>query len=466
MLFMSLDFADSSILGHYQGGRYLPESASTLIVVSLTSTMIMQGCGAAVSYLSANARGAGQDELAGRRLVLAVTFGALTAVLISPLWAFAGSLVVAFSGSSIDAGVANLYGRWRLVGILGMSSQTCMSSWASGRGVTMPMLYTNMVVAGTNVVLNFILLDAMGFTGSPLATALSRWLGFWLYLVFTWKQLVQCRPADLRGCFTRRRCCEFLRVAIPMTLQGLLQEIYMQILALFAANLGPSEIATHNGMLACISLFSAGLFGCNTGTRSRIAAHVVAGNIVGVRRVQLQSLIVMVSISLAVAISFVVLQDGVGRLFSADPQVWRLAGQLSSAVGASYLILTFFFWSMATLNATGQSAWVAVAYVLGSYVVGLPLSYYLGFVLSPSAFRGWPFFQVEARDRGIGLLGVWLGLGAGYLVSMSCVVGRVLMMRNWQKYIDRAQRVAEVTRPAAAREVSSPCSPQGGPPAG
>ena len=75
--------------------------------------------------------------------------------------------------------------------------------------------------------------SGLGFAGSPLATAASRWLMF--VLLFSW---VFCRgmhkptfPAGIKCAesFRRHRVKEYFKQAIPLALTGLLEDGQLQV---------------------------------------------------------------------------------------------------------------------------------------------------------------------------------------------------------------------------------------------
>ena len=79
----------------------------------------------------------------------------------------------------------------------------------------------------------------------------------------------------------------------------------------------------------------------------------------------------------AVALVFIFARNYIGRIFSDDPRVWAMASRLALLVGAGYAALAIFYISMAVLSAAGKPNIVAVAFVIGAWVVCVPLAFVL-----------------------------------------------------------------------------------------
>eukprot|EP00971_Amphidinium_carterae_P098793 1953984-Amphidinium_carterae.1 len=338
-----MDFTDAAVLGHYRGGNYLPEASSAVLIIALTMSVIQRGPSGAVLTLSSNAYAAGQTELAGRRLQAALAMVTLICILVSPLWFWAGDVLYDVSPTKEQRpAIVDRFGRVRLLGVLASGEGSVLVAWMIGRGQTRPGMYASMGAAILNVLFNlgFIygipgLFPGLGYVGSPIATALSRWIFLLVMLFWSWPEVRMCWPADFRPSFTMTRVGDFLKLALPLTVSSALEDLNMEITGVMALKFGRQKLATHNSMLTAFMFLSTAMLGFTDGLQSRVSHHMVAGNLDGFRRVVQISSRCMVAWSGVVMICFVAVQDNTGKLFSSDPEVWLLSGQLSFLVGGT-----------------------------------------------------------------------------------------------------------------------------------
>lgn len=76
-----------------------------------------------------------------------------------------------------------------------------------------------------------------------------------------------------------------------------------------------------------------------------------------------------------------------------------MASKISIAVGVAYFLVGMFYTAMAVLSGQSRPGIVAVAFVVGAWVVAVPLTFPLRHVTRPR------------------LLGLWLAMMAGYFVT-------------------------------------------------
>jgi MATE family multidrug resistance protein len=174
-------------------------------------------------------------------------------------------------------------------------------------------------------------------------------------------------------------------------------------------------------------------YGTEKATSIRISHHL------GAQRVDLAKAVAaidgVVSFAIAALVAAAILATGpvIGRLFSNDPAVWALAQQLSVPVGAGYFLISIFFVSLGILAGQGRPGAVAAAFVVGAWLVAVPL----GVVLT--------------RVAGRGLLGIWDSLTVGYAV-ISVVAAVAVWRSDWEAAAAAAHRRSQPHAPAAASD--------------
>eukprot|EP00403_Amphidinium_massartii_P009999 CAMPEP_0178409244 /NCGR_PEP_ID=MMETSP0689_2-20121128/20363_1 /TAXON_ID=160604 /ORGANISM="Amphidinium massartii, Strain CS-259" /LENGTH=519 /DNA_ID=CAMNT_0020030381 /DNA_START=52 /DNA_END=1608 /DNA_ORIENTATION=- len=452
----SMDFTDAAVLGHWRGGGYLPEASSAVLVISLTMSLIQRGPSGAMTTLSSNAFAAEQTELAGRRLQAGSLLVVLICILVSPCWFWAGDILYGLAPSKEERpAIVDTFGRLRLFGMFASGQASVLGAWLAGRRQTRPAMLASMSAAILNLVLNFVLiygihgvLPGLGYSGSPIATAISRWTYFLGLLWWSFPEVRKCWPSGMRQSFNFSRMSDFLKLLVPLTLSSTLEDFNMEVTAVFALKFGRQELATHNSMLTAFFMLSTAMIGATNGLSARVSHHMVAGDLVGFRRIVRIASRLMILWSCVVMVSFVSLQDHIGKLFSSDEEVWQLSGQLAFLVGGAYFFMSFFYVSMAILQGIAKPAVVVLGFVIGCYGVGLPVAYLFGFHVDPHKMSWWPYLDPSTasgeQPNGCGILGLWFGLAAGYLVTTIVAVSRLLCIKDWRAEVAKARELAEL----------------------
>lgn len=102
----------------------------------------------------------------------------------------------------------------------------------------------------------------------------------------------------------------------------------------------------------------------------------------------------------SIAIVFIAAREHLAAIYSTNPEVRRLTGEIAYLVGIGYMGLSAFYVSMAVLSAQARPQFIAAAFLIGAWGVSVPAAYLFA-------------FQVEKTK---GLIGLWLGLTCGYIV--------------------------------------------------
>jgi len=445
-----MDIVDTIVLGYYREGILLPAATSAIVVIEMTNGFILQAPCQALTTLSANAFGAGELELAGRRLQTGLGCMAVLSVASVLFWCWAGDLLFAVTHADIDVHNVNLFARWRLIGIVPSFTSSILNSWFSGRKIVRPGMYAQMVASICNIFFNLILVhgafgwEGLGFIGSPIATSLSRWIQFCMLILLAHKELVKCWPSNIGPSFSRRRCSDFLSLCGPHTASAALESFNLQLTAVLAAHFGRQDLAAHNCMLTAFNFLSSGCFSFSGALMSRVSHHLAVGEVPKVKMLVRLVFAIILGSSTVVMIAFFILQDRIGAIFSANEEVRRLCGQLSFLVGGAYFEMSFFFVGMGVLNGMAQPTTLAVAFAVGCYGVGLPTAYVLAFKVDAEVFAWWPYFHAVPGGQ-LGILGLWIGLCLGYLVVAAIVTIRLCCMKesSWKAAVDKASAMAE-----------------------
>lgn len=506
----AIGLTDLSVLGHYAppaahanasspagpvqpGTNFLAAAGYTICWFTIVSVIFTQGLSAAVNVLSAHAFGAGNIRLLGYYLLVGLTSSTAGASIVAGVSFWAGDVMHYFIG--FDATMLHrvtFFSRVTIVGFFPFVWCSVLNAWLMAQKIVRPQLWTYAMSVGANVGLNFLFIygipgtswAGLGFIGSAVATAVSRWLQFFLMLAMTSRlfsgrhsraQLQQQhtmpllveesassstftppsaqqprylaeqpadQPVDLRqfnwslqAAHKPSRLQKFVKLAGPCALTGVCEDGQLQLVAILAGRIGTVAAATHQGIFNVFWVLSSLMWAVSAGNRVRVANYLGAGDGRGAKFALSVSTMVGLPAAAAVSISLFLARNSIGLVFSDDPKVDHLCAEIMTLCGIAYFALGFFYLSMSTLNATGRPMSVAVSFVFGAWLVCIPLA--LVFRRLPSSIS---LFGVPVN----GLFGLWLAMSAGYAVTTTSAV--VFVCRtDWNKAAELAKKNAEAT---------------------
>lgn len=190
---LGIETTDNAFLGHL-GVSELASAALALVWVDFTSASLWQSYGATIKALCSQAVGAGNWELAGSWLWIAM--GSCTAALVPVMiaWLYTEDVLLGIGYAAEESSKAGLFNRWFMISLPPMMWRVCIQNYLQGRGDALPALVINVSLLAVNAGLNYVLIfgafgfEGLGFIGSPIATSVTRWASFVMVLVYVaWK---------------------------------------------------------------------------------------------------------------------------------------------------------------------------------------------------------------------------------------------------------------------------------------
>eukprot|EP00929_Paragymnodinium_shiwhaense_P100234 TRINITY_DN62416_c0_g1_i1.p1 TRINITY_DN62416_c0_g1~~TRINITY_DN62416_c0_g1_i1.p1 ORF type:complete len:499 (-),score=58.34 TRINITY_DN62416_c0_g1_i1:228-1724(-) len=225
---------------------------------------------------------------------------------------------------------------------------------------------------------------------------------------------------------TRPRIVRFLKLYIPGVVQAGSELWRMQLINLWAGELGVVEAATQAAGFRIIYVVYVFVFSMSLATSSRVGQHLGAGHPSRAKTAANLGIGISMIFGVILGILISVGHRQFGVIFSNDEAV---LSQLSSV---SYLIaLTQFFMTMADvfnpiLNTQGRPSAAAVASGLTSWLLHVPCCWLLAFSMQ-RGFRG-----------------IWEGLLIGYF-GQCALSGFFVWRSNWPEIARKAQDNSERT---------------------
>lgn len=265
----------------------------------------------------------------------------------------------------------------------------------------------------------------MGVAGSALATALCRWLLLVLLLALAWRELHAVAWPLRRAALERRPLARMLRLGLPIGMQYLLEYGAFAAAALLMGLMGTLQMAAHQIAINIASLTFMVPFGVSAAAAVRVGHAVGAGDEERARRAASAALVIGVGFMTMSAVAFVLAPRAIARAYSIDEPVVALAALLIPIAGVFQVFDGTQAVAAGILRGVGDTHAPFVINIMGFWLVGLPVSWWL-------AFRA-----------GFGAVGLWWGIVAGL-----SAVAALLLVRVRSRMKGRMRRVVIESRAA------------------
>jgi len=310
---------------------------------------------------------------------------------------------------------------------------------------TGPIVATILVANLVNGGLNWLLIyghgpvHPMGLLGSAWATTVSRWLLAGLLAALAWKDL---RPRLLRRLpevWDVRPLSRMLRLGLPIGCQYVLEFGAFALVALMMGWLGTRQMAGHQVAINLASLTFMVPLGVGDAASVLVGHAVGRGDPAGARNAARSALLCGAGFMSCTGLAFLSLPHVFARLYTADPGVVAVAATLIPLAGVFQVFDGLQVVAGGILRCLGETRVAMTVNILGYWLLGLPVSYLLGFR------AGW------------GPVGLWWGLVVGLGVVATVLLARVrAALRRQQRRvtIDPVATPPSQTRgrPSALRE--------------
>jgi multidrug resistance protein, MATE family len=292
-------------------------------------------------------------------------------------------------------------------------------------GRVAPVLWTvlaaNLLNAGLNWVFIFGNLGspAMGVGGASLATSIGRWA---MALV-----LLAIAANDLRHRLTPWRAesgsiaplMRMLRLGIPIGVQYLLEYGAFAAAALLMGVLGTTQMAAHQIAINLASFTFMVPLGVSTATAVMVGHAIGAGDEAQARRSAIAGMMSGTAFMCLSALAFRLFPGALARAYTGDATVVALAATLIPIAGVFQVFDGVQAVAAGVLRGIGDTHAPAIINVVGFWLIGLPVSWWLAF-----------------REGG-GAVGLWwgivVGLGAVALILLARV--RVRLGRTMRRVV-------------------------------
>lgn len=260
---------------------------------------------------------------------------------------------------------------------------------------------------------------AMGAVGSALSTTICRWLMLGILLTLAHRTLAPHLRPWRRESFALAPLLRTLRLGLPIGVMNGVEFSTFAAISVFAGWFGAAAIAGHQVAINLASL----MFMVPSGIGS--AAAVLVGHAIGegdaphARRVAASALLCGAAFMATSALILLAWPQEFSQLYTSVPEVVAVAATLIPIAGVFQVFDGLQVVAAGVLRGAGDTRAAMIANIAGFWVIGMPVSLWLGF-----GAHG-------------GVVGLWWGFVAGLAAVAVFLVARVRIRLG--KSIERVQ---------------------------
>ena len=278
---------------------------------------------------------------------------------------------------------------------------------------TAPIVVTIVVSNLLNAGLNYLWVfghwgfPAFGVLGSAWATTVSRWVMALLLLALGWRQLRPYLRALAPNLFDLRPLGRMLKLGAPIGAQMTLEAGVFSAVALLMGWLGVVQVAAHQVAINLASLTFMVPLGVSSAATVIVGHAVGRGDAGGVHRSTFTALGVGAGFMLLMAALLIGAPEALAGVYTRDAGVLAVAALLLPIAGVFQVFDGLQVVAIGLLRGLGDTRVPMIANIVGFWVIGMPVSLWLAFVLD------------------LGAAGLWWGLVVGLMIVATFLVARL-----------------------------------------
>ncbi len=275
-----------------------------------------------------------------------------------------------------------------------------------------PIVWATLIANLFNVFVNWILIfgklgfEPMGANGSAWSTTMSRWLIMLLLLVLAWKELHGHLRRWHRSVLDLAPLGRMVAIGAPIGIHMQLEFGVFGGVGLLMGQFGTTAVAAHQIALNLASLTFMVPLGVGVAGSVLVGRAIGEGSMRRARRAARSALVVGVGFMVFTALLFTLVPGVLAGVYTTDPAVLSLAVLLLPLAGLFQVFDGLQVVSSGILRGMADTRFPMVMGLVGFWLVGLPISLFLGFRMD------------------MGPTGLWWGLVVGLIV-----VGLLLLAR-------------------------------------
>ena len=408
---MAMGTVDTMMVGHV--------SADALASVALGNLFFYLavgfGMGAllALDPVIAQAVGAGDEPAVARGIQRGILLAAFVAIPTSLFLIPAIPVLTALQQPAEIIPDAARYVWATIPGIFPFFAFIVLRQSLQAMGRLAPIVITIIVANAANALLNWVLIfgklgvPAMGAFGAAIASSISRWLLAAMMIAIGWRVLRGNLLPVRREAFAGRPLVRMAALGVPIGLQHSLEGGAFIVVALFMGWIGTVEMGAHQVAINLAALTFMVPLGVSGAAAVLVGQAVGRGDAIGARRAAGAALLLGVGVMSVSALVLLTIPGLLARVYTTDASVIAVASMLIPLAGVFQVFDGLQVVSIGVLRGVGDTRAPMIIAAVGYWLVGVPVSAYLGL------------------RAGMGAVGLWWGLVVGLAVVSLVLLGRV-----------------------------------------
>lgn len=261
-----------------------------------------------------------------------------------------------------------------------------------------------------NVLVNWVLIygigpfPELGVVGAAWATVLSRLYMVAVLATAAWRLHRGESLPRMSLALPVERVRRLLTLGLPAAAHLTFEVGVFSAVTAIAGQLEPDALAAHNIALNIASVVFMVPLGISAAAAVLVGQHVGAGDAAGARRAGWAAILVALAFMGSSAVAFLVAPGGFIRLYTREIAVIAIGSQLLGVAAAFQLFDGLQVTTTGALRGLGETRVPMVISLVGYWVSGLPLAWWLCF------------------KAGYGVIGLWLGLAASLFFVGTCLL--------------------------------------------
>jgi len=429
---MTMGVVDTIMVGHISARALAAVALGNLYFFSLA--VFAMGTLMVLDPVVAQAVGARDEPAVARAVQRGVIVAALLTLPAALLLTIAHP-VFAFARQPVEVvPLAAAYALWSVPGTFPFLLFIVFRQSLQAMGRIAPIVAAIVSANLANALLNWVLIfghlgfPAMGVVGSAWATSISRGLLVAILWLLARRDLAPLLFPFRREVRQLDPLWRMLRLGLPIGAQHLLEFGAFALVALMMGWMGTRQMAGHQIAINLAALTFMVPLGVGDAASVLVGQAIGRGDPAATKGAARAALASGVAFMATTAALFLSLPEPLARLYSRDPGVIAVAAGLIPIAGVFQVFDGLQVVAAGVLRGAGDTRWPMLINLLGYWVLGLPLSVYLGFV---------------AR---LGPPGLWWGLVLGLAVVATSLLIRV------RARLARSQRRVIIDRHLAPSE--------------
>ncbi|KAJ4186415.1 hypothetical protein NW755_007710 [Fusarium falciforme] len=422
LLQYSFSVITTSAAGHL-GQDDLAAAAIGVTTMNICGLAFFEGMATALDTLCAQAYGAGNKLGVGLHVQRMLLLMALATIPVGALWLSSPALLSLVLKQENLAVKAGSFLRVSLIGLPGYASFEAGKRFLQSQGDFDTGMLILVICAPINALLAWLFAFrlGMGLEGAALGAALANDLRpVLLLLCIAFKRSShQCWPG--LSCRAFRGWGPMVRLSAAGSAVTLAEWAAFEVLTfstsyLSTMHLGAQTILTTTSVVMWHIPFS-----FSVGVSTRIGHLIGAGLVSAARRVAVLYSMLFVGIGLLDAIVLFSLRNCIPYVYSADPEIRDLVSRTMLSVACFQVFDAVICGCNGVLRGLARTSFAAWVVFFVNYLGAVPLAMWL-----------------ELGPAGMGLDGVWTGLGTG-LVVIACIEVTYMISIDWRRCVDNVK---------------------------